>query len=72
MGRMVTLGAYGFCKVDADVAPVAAGDLLTTSATRGHAQKVTDRGAALGAVLGKAMAPLESGHGLIPVLVGLQ
>jgi hypothetical protein len=66
MGRMVTLGAYPFCKVDADVAPVAVGDLLTTSATRGH------RGAALGAVLGKAMAPLESGRGLVPVLVGLQ
>ena len=71
MGRMVTLGAFTFCKVDADVAAVDAGDLLTTSSTRGHAQKVTDPAAAPGAVLGKALAPLTSGRGLVPVLVGL-
>jgi hypothetical protein len=33
---------------------------------------VTDRTHALGAVLGKAMAPLTAGRGTIPVLVGLQ
>lgn len=71
-GHMVTLGAYAHCKVDADIAPIAAGDLLTTSPTRGHAQKVLDRGQALGAVVGKALAPLAAGRGLIPVLVTLQ
>jgi hypothetical protein len=71
MGRMVTLGAYAHCKVDADIAPVVAGDLLTTSPTRGHAQKVVDRGQALGAVLGKALGPLAGGRGTIPILVTL-
>jgi len=70
-GHMVTLGCWRHCKVDADVSPIAAGDLLTTSATPGHAQKVVDRARALGAVLGKALAPLSSGKGVIPVLVSL-
>lgn len=72
MGRMVTLGAYSFCKVDADIAPIETGDLLTTSPTPGHAQKVTDRAKAVGAIIGKALAPLASGKGKIPVLVTLQ
>jgi len=71
MGRMVTLGAWAHCKVDADVAPIEAGDLLTTSATPGHAQKVAEPGRTPGAVVGKAMAPLASGRGTIPVLVTL-
>jgi hypothetical protein len=72
MGRMVTLGSWAYCKVDADLAPIEVGDLLTTSPTRGHAQKATDRARAHGAVIGKAMAPLTSGRGVVPVLVGLQ
>jgi hypothetical protein len=72
MGRMVTLGAYAFCKVDADIAPIEAGDLLTTSPTRGHAQKVLEPQKAVGTILGKAMAPLTGGKGKIPVLVSLQ
>ncbi len=72
MGRMVTLGAYAHCKVDADIAPISAGDLLTTSPTRGHAQKVLERGEAAGAIVGKALASLEGGRGKIPVLVMLQ
>jgi hypothetical protein len=70
-GQMVTLGCWRHCKVDADISPIAAGDLLTTSGTPGHAQKVVDRARALGAVLGKALAPLPSGKGVIPVLVSL-
>ncbi len=69
VGWMVTLGAYGFCKVDADIAPVAVGDLLTTSPTRGHAQKVLDRAQATGAIIAKALGSLESGRGKIPVIV---
>ncbi len=72
LGRMVTLGAWAHCKVDADLAPIEAGDLLTTSPTRGHAQKAEDRGRALGAVVGKALAPLAAGRGIIPVQVGLR
>lgn len=71
MARLVTLGSFARCKVDADAAPIAVGDLLTTSATRGHAAKVVDRQAATGAVLGKALGSLTSGRGCIPVLVSL-
>lgn len=48
------------------------GDLLTTSTTPGHAMKVTDSAQAQGAVLGKAMGRLESGTGLVLMLVTLQ
>ena len=71
-GGMVTLGAYAHCKVDADVAPIQVGDLLTTSPTKGHAQKVVDPSQAIGAILGKALGALAHGQGKIPVLVMLQ
>jgi hypothetical protein len=61
-----------FCYVEATHAPIVAGDLLTTSTCRGHAMRIGDRDRATGAVLGKALAPLRSGRGLIPVLVTLQ
>jgi len=57
------------CKVDADIAPVVAGDLLTTSATPGHAQKVDDPAGCAGAIIGKALTSLPSGKGEILVLV---
>ncbi|MDB4948789.1 MAG: uncharacterized protein JWM27_1438 [Gemmatimonadetes bacterium] len=72
LGRMVTLGAYAHCKVDADIAPIRAGDLLTTSPTKGHAQKVLDRGQAGGTIIGKALGSLSSGRGKIPVMVLMQ
>jgi len=58
-----------FCRVDAQHAAIEVGDLLTTSPTLGHAMKATDRENAFGAVIGKALAPLDRGRGLIPVLV---
>jgi hypothetical protein len=61
-----------FCKVDATSEPVSVGDLLTTSATPGHAMRLADPLQAFGAVLGKALRPLKEGCGLIPVLVALQ
>jgi hypothetical protein len=72
MGKMVTLGAYAHCKVDADIAPISAGDLLTTSPTRGHAQKVLRPEKAAGVIVGKALASLDRDKGKIPVLVMLQ
>jgi hypothetical protein len=72
LGKMVTLGAFAHCKVDADIAPVVAGDLLTTSPTKGHAQKVLQPDKAIGAIIGKALGRLEAGQGTIPVLVLLQ
>jgi hypothetical protein len=61
-----------YCKVDADPAPIAVGDLLTTSARSGFAMKATDSARAFGAVIGKALKPLPSGQGMIPILVALQ
>lgn len=61
-----------WCYVDADAnGAIRAGDLLTTSDTPGHAMKA-DSTSANGAVLGKAMSGLESGKGMVLVLVGLQ
>jgi hypothetical protein len=60
------------CKVDASAGAVEIGDLLTTSSTIGYAMKAVDAGRAFGAVLGKAMAPLAHGTGLLPILVALQ
>lgn len=60
------------CKVDADIAPVQAGDLLTTSPTPGHAMKADDPLKSFGAVVGKALAGLPSGKGLVPMIVCLQ
>jgi hypothetical protein len=71
-GYMVTLGAFSHCKVDADIAPIQVGDLLTTSPTKGHAQKVTDTSKAVGAIVGKALGSLKKGKGKIPIMVALQ
>jgi hypothetical protein len=60
------------CKVTAENGPIAAGDLLVTSSTPGRAMKGTDRARMLGAVVGKALQPLEKGTGVIQVLVTLQ
>jgi len=69
----VALTGRVWCLCDADAAgPIAAGDLLTSSDTPGHAMRVLDPTRANGAVLGKAMSPLETGRGLVLVLVGLQ
>jgi hypothetical protein len=58
--------------VDADQDPVSVGDVLTTSATPGHAMRATDPARAFGAVLGKALQGLDGGTGLVPILVSLQ
>jgi hypothetical protein len=68
----VALSGRVCCDVDADFAPIAVADLLTTSSTLGHAMKATDSKRAFGAVIGKALAPLRSGRGQIPILVALQ
>lgn len=61
-----------YCKVDAGYAPIEVGDLLTTSPTPGHAMKADDPLRAFGAVIGKALRGLQSGQGLLPILVALQ
>ena len=66
---VVTLGSYKTVKADASFGAIHAGDLLTTSSNPGYAMKVTDKLAAMGAVIGKALGNLESGTGTIPILV---
>lgn len=61
-----------YTKVDADFGPIEAGDLLTSSPMTGHAMKASDQARAFGAVIGKALASLACGQGLIPVLIALQ
>lgn len=68
----VALTGRVYCKVDASYGAIEPGDLLTTSPTTGHAMKVTDHAKATGAILGKAMTALDSGRGLVLVLVSLQ
>lgn len=68
----VALTGRVYCHVDASYGAVAPGDLITTSDTPGHAMKVNDHARARGAVIGKAMTGLESGRGLVLVLVSLQ
>ena len=67
----VALTGRVYCWVDASYGPIQPGDMLTTSATPGHAMKVADRSIAHGAVLGKAMSPLPEGRGLVLTLVTL-
>lgn len=68
----VALIGKAYCFVDADDAPVTVGDLLTTSNIEGHAMRAGDAQRAFGAVLGKSLASLDRGRGLLPVLVALQ
>ena len=70
--KAIALVGKVYCKVDATDGPIEIGDLLTTSATPGHAMKATDPHKAFGAVIGKALRPLDRGQGLIPVLIALQ
>lgn len=59
------------CKATTENGPIQRGDLLVTSSTPGHAMRAGDAPAP-GTVLGKAMAPLESGRGVIEILVSLR
>jgi hypothetical protein len=68
----IALTGRVWCRVDASSAPIETGDLLTTSSMTGLAMKAVEPARAFGAVIGKALAPLGSGQGLIPILVALQ
>lgn len=61
-----------FCKMDANYGAIGIGDLLTTSPTPGHAMKAAHPAKAFGSVIGKALGSLDSGRGLVPMLVALQ
>jgi hypothetical protein len=46
--------------------------MLTTSNVPGYAMKAIDPFKAFGAIIGKALASLKEGKGMIPILVVLQ
>lgn len=69
----VALTGRVYCLADASTDAIAPGDLLTTSATSGHAMKVIDHDRAQGAVIGKAMTGLAQGQtGMVLTLVTLE
>lgn len=70
--KAVAMVGKAMVQVSAHNGAVKVGDLLTSSNVPGVAMKVTDRALALGAVIGKALAPHEDGTALVPVLVNLQ
>lgn len=69
---VVALAGRVYVKAEATSAPIKPGDLLTSSAIPGTAMKASDRALGQGAVIGKAMTGLDSGQGLVLVLVSLQ
>lgn len=70
--RQVALTGRVYVKADKSNGVITPGDMLTTSAIPGHAMKVTDHAKAQGAIIGKAMTPVNAETGLVLVLVSLQ
>jgi 3D (Asp-Asp-Asp) domain-containing protein len=56
-------------KATAENGPIRPGDLLTTSSTQGYAMRCSDLQKCEGAIIGKALEPLEEGLGIIRMLV---
>lgn len=68
----IALSGRVYVRCDASAGAIEPGNLLTTSDTAGFAMRATYRERSHGAVIGKAMERLNSGHGLVLVLVNLQ
>ncbi len=68
----VALTGRVYVWVDAARGAIRPGDLLTTSATPGHAMKAGNTARAQGSIIGKAMTELKAGKGLVLLLVTLQ
>lgn len=68
----VALSGRVYVKAENSHGIIKPGDLLTTSDLPGRAMKVTDHAGSQGAILGKAMSPLDESTGLVLVLVTLQ
>lgn len=60
------------CKVSNENGRIERGDLLVTASTPGYAMKAIDSARLTGAVLGKALEPLDQESGVIEVLLALQ
>ena len=68
----VALAGKVHVNADASQSPIAVGDLLTTSNIAGYAMRATEASRTPGAVIGKALAELPTGLGVVPILVALQ
>ncbi|HTL15643.1 MAG TPA: hypothetical protein VL793_00320 [Patescibacteria group bacterium] len=68
----IALSGRVYAWADAATGEIQPGDLLTTSATPGHAMRAADAARRPGAILGKAMTGLKQGRGLVLVLVTLE
>ncbi len=70
-GNPVRVALFGtaICCAEADSGEIKVGDLLTTSNVTGHARRTDGADLPEGSVLGKALGPLKSGRGVIPILV---
>jgi len=67
-GRVMTIvSGVAFVRTDASMASIRRGDLLVSSPLHGHAMKM--KAFIPGTVIGKALEPLDSGTGMIRVLV---
>jgi hypothetical protein len=65
----VALTGRVWVRCDADSHAIRPGDMLTTSATPGYAMSASGLAETRGAVIGKAMSSLESGRGLVLMLI---
>ena len=70
--KPIALMGKVYCKADARFSRIEVGNLLTTSSTAGYAMKAQDPYRAFVEVIGKALRQLNTGKGLIPILVALQ
>ncbi len=61
-----------YVRCSAENGAIHPGDLLTTADKAGCAMRASDPSRSYGAVIGKAMSSLDSGTGLVLVLVNLQ
>lgn len=71
-GHQVALSGRVYVRASTENGPIRPGDMITTSTRPGLGMRATDRQKSYGAVVGKAMTGLETGEGLVLVLVGLQ
>ena len=68
-GAPVALLGKVWAMADATCGAIRPGDLLTSTTRPGHAQRLTDPARGFGAVVGRALTPLEHGQGMVRVLV---
>lgn len=69
---LIAMTGRVYVKCSSENGEIRPGDLLTTASLAGHAMRATEMNRSFGAVIGKAMTGLESGTGLVLVLVNLQ